>query len=281
MGGWRFAVIEALTLFATPAFTEALRSALVPGTSIERHGRTWLMGQVREDGRSIVGRIGFQTANIAEIWHPELQDFREDMLPAGTTSPFAIDPERRRVVFQLRPGVIRVHSFTGALQALMNAAEPMHRWRVSQEVEAVPFEEWIETVDRIVRLRVKVRRPNPHYGDRQRVRDLVEGANARMAQIVWTADPDALDGIDVTDEFIRETISHAEQYGSYAAAAERNDLPVAWGSDQEAAAEERVVDANPTTREIEPITLRGQLGDTVFPPAPPLPPQSDAGDEAA
>lgn len=261
-----FAVIEALTLFGGPEFNEALGSALVPGTRIERHNRTWLLGQVRPQGRSIVGRIGFQAANVSELWDEEINDFREDMLTGGTTSPFAIDPERRRVAFQLRPGLIRVRSFTGALQALMNRASPVNRWRVSQEVEEVPFVEWAETVDRVIRLRIRVKRPNPHYGNRKRVEELVEGANARMAQIVWSADPEALDGIDVNDEFIREAISHAEHYGSYAAAAERHGRPTAWGSDQEAAAEQRLVEADPRTREVPPERLREQLGDDEPPP---------------
>ncbi len=255
-----FAVVEALTLFAASDFDKAIIESLVPGTRIERHGRTWFMGQVRREGSSIVGRIGFQAANVAEVWDERLNDFREDMLLAGTTSPFAVDPQRRRVAFQLRPGLIRVWSFTGALQALMNTASPVNRWRVSQEVEAVPFTRWVETIDRIVRLRVRVRRPNPHYGDRQRVQELVEGANARMAQIVWSADPEALDGIDVNDGFVREAITHAEHYGSYAASAERAGRPVAWGSDQEAAAEERIVEADPETGEVPTERLREQLG---------------------
>jgi hypothetical protein len=256
-----FAVIEALTLFGDPAFQRALEEALVPGARIERHNRTWLMGRVRWEGASLVGRIGFQTSSVAEVWDEDIRDFREDMLLAGTTSPFAIDPGRRRVAFQLRPGAIRVRSFTGALQALMNAASPVNRWRVAQEVEEVPFEDWAEQVDRVIRLRVRLRRPNPHYGDRERVRGLVEGANARMAQIVWAADAEALDGIDVNDAFVREAIQHAQTYGSYAAAAERRGIPTAWGSDQEAAAEERVVEADPVTREIPAVRLREQLGD--------------------
>jgi len=270
-----FAIIEALTLFAASDFDKAITESLLPGTRIERHRRTWFMGQVRREGRSIVGRIGFQAANVAEVWDEQLNDFREDKLLAGTTSPFAIEPKHRRVAFQLRPGLIRVRSFTGALQALMNEASPVNRWRVSQEVEAVPFTKWAESVDRIVRLRVRLRRPNPHYGDRKRVQELVEGANAQMARIVWSADPEALDGIDVNDEFVREAISHAERYGSYAASAERGGVPVAWGSDQEAAAEERVVEADPETGEIPAERLRRQLGDEPSPPTTrPAPPRA-------
>jgi len=154
-----------------------------------------------------------------------------------------------------------VKSFTGALQALMNEASPDDRWRVDQELEAVPFEEWVGSVDRVVALRVRVERPNPHYGDRQRVRDLVEGANARMAEVAWSADPEALDGLDTNEPFIRETIDHSARHGAFSASGERKGKRTHWGSDQEAAAEQRVIDADPTTREVPTDSLRKELGD--------------------
>jgi hypothetical protein len=256
-----FATIEPLTLHASIEQAEALESALVPGTQIERHNRVWYMGQHRQEGASIVGRIGFQTPDFAELWDAELKDFSERQLLSGLTSPFAIDPRALRVAFQLRPGVIRVKSFTGALQALMNEASPEDRWRVSQEVESESFEEWVETVDRVLTLRVRVERPNPHYGDRDKVKELIDGANARMADVIWKADPEALDGIDVSEPFIREAITHADKYGSYAALGEIADKPTQWASEQEAAAAQRVVEADPATREIPSTSLRKELGD--------------------
>lgn len=256
-----FARIEPLTLHANAEPAAALESALVPGTRIERHKRTWYMGQHRSEGTSIVGRIGFEVSSLAELWDAERQDFSESQLMSGLTSPFAIDPDKLRVAFQLRPGLIRVKSFTGALQALMNAASPEDRWRVSQELESVSFDEWVAAVDRVLRLRVRVERPNPHYGDREHVRSLIEGANARMAELTWKADTEALDGLDVSEPFIREAIDHANSYGSYSAVGEREDKPVQWGSDQEAAAEQREVEADPMTREVPAISLRAQLGD--------------------
>jgi hypothetical protein len=256
-----FATIEPMTLTASTVPAEALERALVPGTQIERHGRVWYMGQHRREGASIIGRIGFQTSDFAEVWDADRKDFAEEQLLSGLTSPFAIDPTRLRVAFQLRPGLIRVKSFTGALQALMNEASPADRWRVYQEVESVTFNEWVESVDRVLTLRVRVKRPNPHYDDRENVEQLIEGANARMADIVWSADQEALDGLDVGDAFIREAIAHAETYGSYVATGEQDDKPTTWGSDQEAAAEKRTVEADPRTREITGTNLRRQLGD--------------------
>ena len=263
-----FARIEALTLHAVADPLEAIAGALVPGTTIDRHNRVWHMGQVRSEGNSLVGRIGFETANLTELWDEEAKDFREDTLPAGTTSPFAIDPSAMRVAFQLRSGLIRVKSFTGALQGLMNAASPDDRWRVHQELEEVPFEAWAKTVERIVSLHIRIERPNPHYGDRKRVKELVEGANARMAELAWRADPEALDGLDVNDPFIREAIAHSEHYGAYSATGERQGEATRWVSEHEAAAELRELEADPVTREVAPASLRRELGDVESPEPP-------------
>jgi hypothetical protein len=263
-----FARVEALTLPAASDPAHSLGNALRPGTRITRHNRTWFMGQVRSEGTSIVGRIGYQTpGTLTEIWDEEAVDFREATHPSGTTSPFAIDPLSSpwpRVAFQLRPGLIRVHSFLGAFQALLNEASPVDRWRLRQDVEEIPFDEWVKSVDRVVTLRVRLRRPNPHYEDRDAVRALVDGANARMAEIVWKADPESLDGLDVGDAFVREAIEHSKRYGSFAAAAERAGRRTIWGSNQQAAAEERVVEADPETREAAFADLRSELGDTVI-----------------
>ncbi len=261
VGRIAFATIEPMTLTASTLPAEALERALVPGTRIERHRRVWYMGQHRREGASIVGRIGFETSDLAELWDAERKDFSEQQLLSGLTSPFAIDPVNLRVAFQLRPGVIRVWSFTGALQALLNEASPEDRWRVSQEVQTVPFDDWVASVDRVLTLRVRVVRPNPHYDGRDNVERLIEGANARMVDVVWKAEPDALDGLDVREPFVREAITHADKYGSYAAKGEVQDLPTTWGSNEEAAAEQRTVEADLRTGEVSGASLREQLGD--------------------
>jgi hypothetical protein len=269
-----FGKIEALTLQGTEIPRTALAEALVPGTSVERRGRAWHMGRVGDEGRSIVGRIGFTAGNVAELWDEQRKDFREEVVPAGTTSPFAIDVPTLRVAFQVRPRLIPPKSFCGALQGLMNKTSPHDRWRVSQELEELPFDAWVNTVDRVVSMHVRVLRPNPHYGDRKRVEDLIEGANARMAELVWKADLDALDGIDVDDPFVREAVEHSEHYGGYSATGERQGKTTQWVSENEAAAEHRELEADPRTREVPTAGLREMLGD-VEPPTPPDEPVED------
>jgi len=166
-----------------------------------------------------------------------------------------------RVVFQLRPGAIRPRSFTGALQALMNAASPTERWRVYQETDLVSFDNWRLSVDRVVRFRARLERPNPHYADRGRVRDLVEGANARMAEVAWTAAPEDPQGLDTQDSLMREAIEHARNHGRARAVGERRGAPTTWDSTIEGSSETRVVLADVETREVHPTDLRAQLGD--------------------
>ena len=96
-----FAEISATNARLPFDFASAVIDSLVPGTSDERYGRVWLMGQhtVLPDGR-IYGRIGFQQAGRpAEIWNPEARDFEARLLTLGQTSPFLIDPQTLRVAF--------------------------------------------------------------------------------------------------------------------------------------------------------------------------------------
>jgi hypothetical protein len=75
-------------------FARALVDSMIPGTSDERYGRIWLMGQHAQlnDGR-IYGRIGFQQAGTpSEIWNPDTKDFEPRRLVLGQTSPFLVDP---------------------------------------------------------------------------------------------------------------------------------------------------------------------------------------------
>jgi hypothetical protein len=262
VGRITFATIEALTLGGAAAPKEALERALVPGTRIERHGRVWRMGQWHREGQAIVGRIGFESSATAELWDDELNDFRETSRPLGLTSPFAIDPAVLRVAFQLRGRDIRVKSFTGALQALLNEASPTERWRVARETKVVPFEQWASEVDRVTDLRLYLERPNPHYEDRERIRAIVEGTNSRLVEIAAHADPEDPQGIDLSDPLIREAISHAElNYGRFTAVAEQADEKSQWTSEHHAMAEVRTAPADPDTKEVSPRALRRELGD--------------------
>jgi hypothetical protein len=252
---------------------DALARSLVPGTSVERYGRTWRMGRWRWDDSAIVGRIGFEEEpGVTELWNREVSDFEERALPSGVTSPFAIQAPDLRVAFQLRPGKIRPTTFTGALQALLNRASPFWSWRVEREVIEMPWETWLGRVTRITHLSVTLRRPNPHYGDREYVERLIEGVRARVFTGDWKARPDDPGGIDLGDEIIREAIEHASEYGKWSAAGEIDptapdaDLLAAdeygetrWRSGETALTPSAESETDPATGEARPEALRDIL----------------------
>jgi hypothetical protein len=257
-----FATIEALTLGANAAPGQALKRALVPGTRVEVRGRTWRMGKWKEEGNALVGRIGFQSSGTAELWDEEIKDFSEETRPLGLTSPFAIDPESLRVAFQLRGREIRAKSFTGALQALLNAASPSDRWRVARDVRTVPLDEWADDMDRVTDVRLSLQRPNPHYEDRDKVEAIVEGTNAALIEIAAHADREDPQGIDLNDSLIRQAIEHAKHnYGHVTAFGESNGEKSQWSSEDDAVADIRTATTDPVSHEVSTSALRRELGD--------------------
>lgn len=241
-----FARIEAISL-AEP-FPSAIQKSLKPGTQYERYTRLWRLGQWQENEGLIWGRLGFEAPAMTEVWSEDIVDFEEHAYQGGTTAPFVIDPEDQRVAFQVRPGVIRPTTFTGALQALLNAASDYERWRVYPDTHEVDWPTWLRSVDRLVQLRIRVERPNPHYSDRERVEALIEGTNARMADLVLTAEEEG-DGIDINDAFVAEALAHAEKYGKWGAEGERAGQTTRWRSDETASTAERTIEADPETQE--------------------------------
>lgn len=264
-----FAVIRLLSP-AEDAF-DALQQSMVPGTVAERYGRSWRMGQWTAVDGALFGRIGFEApGGIAEVWNEDINDFEEQALPGGTTSPFAVTADLR-VAFQLRGSRIRPNTFTGAFQALLNAGSPFWSWRVERELIGVSWEQWLEAVDRVIDLRIRLRRPNPHYSDRKAVEDLIEDARAELLTIDWKAQEDDPAGINVDDAFVREAIEHAADHGRWRARGEIGTLTATpeievddrgqtvWRSEQQVTAPERQVEADPLSGEARHDALRREL----------------------
>lgn len=254
-----FATIEARTLGGTTR--EALLAALRPGTRKEHYQREWIMGQIRAlDDGVIVGRIGFEHESKGGRWDDEAQDFVAVDLEDVTTSPFAISADGSRVVFQTRGQTIKPQSFVGAFQALLNAASPTERWRVHREIVERSFTEWLQIVSRVERIRVKLERPNPNYRGRRRVEDLLEGLNARTAEVGAQAATDDPQGLDTDDDLFEELIGHADAYGSYAAVGQDpGGQRVEFSTTQQT--EESEAEVDPVTREVPPETLHDLLGE--------------------
>jgi hypothetical protein len=261
-----FARIKALGFLDKEAtYEQALMDSLVPGTMVERYGRSWYMGQwhLGRDNRVILGRIGFERPDTTELWSRVAKDFEPSRLRMGQTSPFAIRLSDFNVVFQLRSGVIRQTTFTSNLQALLNEASPVGRWRVTADVEEdVEWSTWKGSVDRVVELALRVDRPNPSYRSK-RVRELVEGTNSTMVRIILNADPADLQGIDVDDEFVTAAIDHGLEYGWIHATGEVSvdgeTERLVWKSETQGSVPTRTVSADPETREVSEAALLDEL----------------------
>lgn len=146
---------------------------------------------------------------MAEIWDDSLRDFREVAVPAGLAAPFAIDTERLLLAVQPRAG-IKLNGVIGAFRALLAAGGDA--WRIYVPGRETTFEAWRATVSRVIEVKLRVRKPNPHYRDTPSVEALLEQAEADLAKVELRAEMGL--GIDTNAPFIRESLVHIEaNYG--------------------------------------------------------------------
>jgi hypothetical protein len=248
---------------AAPLFVESL----VPGTRAVRYGREWRMGQWKQANGLVQGRIGFVTeAAVTEVWNESINDFEPHFYRTGATSPFVARLADLRIAFQLRSNIIRPTSFTKALQALLNEASSMVRWQVDHDVRGIPWAQWLEQVERVTKIHVRLERPNPNYHGRKRVEEIIEGTRAKLLELTATAREDA-PGLNLDDEFILQVIEHAAEFGKYTAQGQiiehGRERTVQWRSDVEGAPPERIVPADIETREASHEVLAQALEDEV------------------
>jgi hypothetical protein len=130
-------------------------------------------------------------------------------------------------------------------------------------VREISWPNWVESVERVKVLTVKLERPNPHYADREAVESIIEGARAYMLQMVLKADPDDPAGLEINDDFVREAIEHAEEYGEWSAVGETveegSPREARWRSEQEGVAPQTNVPADPVSGEAHGDDLKREL----------------------
>ncbi|HEX2241086.1 MAG TPA: hypothetical protein VHJ82_08110 [Actinomycetota bacterium] len=256
----------------------ALLESLVPGTTVERYGRTWRLAKPSLHGSVVTGRIGFEKpGTLEEYWNESAQDFERGFSKLGTASRFAIDLKSRRIAFQLRSNRIKPHTFIGNFQALLNAAAAGRwRWKVEPEFVGMPWERWTDTVTRVTNLRIRLERPNPNFKGRKRVESLIEGTRSRILTLVMEADPN--ESIDVDDQLVREAIDHAREHGHVKAEGrvevDNEALPVKWDSEEDGATQRRDVPVAPDTGEVPFNRLRREVATAPSDEALPSPEQS-------
>jgi hypothetical protein len=134
----------------------------------------------------------------------------------------------------------------------------MYRWEVEPEHRGESFPQWVERVDRVVRLTLTLEQPNPHFR-RESVEELVNGMKARMLRL----QAESPEGLDINDDFIQDALDHAAEYGSYTATAEvsaqgrkKKDT---YNSERQGSAKRTEVPVDPQTREVRAADLQRAL----------------------
>lgn len=188
-----------------PATAEYIVDRLSPGSSVTRYGREWIIGKTDLEGNLLSGRIGFRgEEGLAEIYDEALKDFREVAVPAGLAVQFVVDLARLRLAVQPRGSAIKLNGLIGAFKALLSGDG--HPWRVTTPGKKTTYREWLQTVDKVVEVKMSVRRPNPHYRDTPDLEALLEQSDAEAAKVNLRSDQ----GLDMASPFVNQTMEHIE-----------------------------------------------------------------------
>ena len=175
------------------SFAEDILDALDPSHQATRYQRRWRVSRPRHEVDFVVGKLGFvRTSPAAETrYDEEEEDFitAESVANEGSFSMFAIDTRTEIMAFEERPPYIRRQSFLGAFKSLLQAAD--FRASVTLLPDPTEFREFVESVDRIQRIRAVVFSPNPGFRqDARNFQEIIESANAQRAELVAVAKGD-------------------------------------------------------------------------------------------
>lgn len=258
VGKIAFAEIEPQTLHGH--LPESVRLGLTTGSRVRHQRREWILGAMSEQDEFLFGKLGFEHLTRGSRFDDRTGDFVNEPQDDGNYSVFGISLESLRVVFQTRGSEISPQSFSGALQALLNANSQTERWRVRRYRSEVTYKAWIGRVERLDHVRIKVERPNPHYHGNDQVEAIVEGLRAEVAQLSAKADPDDPLGLDKDADLLNQLVAHGEDYGEVNAdgvGADGQKTVFRSGS----AAEEITVELDQAAGEVPQEELRRQLED--------------------
>lgn len=179
-------------------------SRIAPGQRTERYGRTWIIGRTehRDDG-SLFGRIGYQAGGTVELWDEDQQDFIDVAVQGGFATPFLINVRTSALAFQPRPPQIKIGAVTGAFKALLSTADE-EPWSIYSAARRVSLDEWLDRVIKVTHVRMRMRRPNPHYEDTPNLEALLEQSEADVVRL----EARSKDGLKIESGFIQETLRH-------------------------------------------------------------------------
>jgi hypothetical protein len=194
-------------------FSAALQESWQGGVRATRYGRTWHLSRPQADqaNRVWAGRIGFVREDDVStvIWDDDAQDFVLHGVPGGVIVPFAIALDTSVAAYQLRSGVVRPTTFTGALQSLLNEASRTYGWEVRPLVAHATFEQWQAQVAQITEFNFRLERPNPHYHDNDRVEDLIEALRLQVASLRGRAREG--EAVNIESDTFRQFLDHVRR----------------------------------------------------------------------
>lgn len=191
---------------------EAFLSSLVPGTRVTRYGRRWYLTRFDKSRRWLRGKLAFESAgDDSGIWDEQTKDVRV-IAGAVQSVPYVVDLSERRVAFELRSQTVAPGTFQGNFQALLQEASG-HPWRVTLEgVEQPPWEEWQARVERLVRIHLSLKPPNPH-SPAEELEEAFEEANVNALTIGATGENIQLEN----SELLQAAFGHSRDYGKVTA----------------------------------------------------------------
>lgn len=196
-------------------FRQALLSSWTAGATITRYRRRWNLSRPHQETREfIVGRIGFvgESEVSSVTFDYDVGDFVREGVPAGVLVPFGVRFSDGLVVYQIRPGAVTEESFTGALASLLNSAANEFAWSVEAALINRSWEDWRKQVEAVTSFNFRLDKPNPHYADDFRIKNLIENINLEYARLAGKAREG--EGINTDDDLFRQAIDHVlRDYG--------------------------------------------------------------------
>jgi hypothetical protein len=200
-------------------FSEDLHRALFeswkPGATVTRYGRRWVLARIVEQQPDYyIGRIGF--VNERELttlfYDEESQDFKRGIAPSGVVIPFGVLTATGAIAYQLRSGLVRESTFTGALQALLSSSGTQYIWDITSLAETVGYNEWRARVERVMSFDLRLERPNPHYHGDEIAERLIEDIRLQYARLSGAEQPG--EGVDVDSDLFTQALDHVlRDYG--------------------------------------------------------------------
>ncbi|MCQ4616902.1 hypothetical protein KBX29_08700 [Corynebacterium sp. CCUG 18816] len=187
---------------------QRVENALSQGSSAVRYGRIWRVGKVEHDGNVLIGKLGFvNRPKTSEVWNEDKLDFQEFEFEGGASSTFAVNLDTLKLAIQPTTNV-PVTSALGAIRSLLSLEG--EKWTISPLKRSTDFETWRTTVDKIIRAKYKLRKPNPHYGEAKSLEEIMENAEAEVVVLEMSS----RGGLDLDSQFLRQTQMHTDRgYG--------------------------------------------------------------------